>query len=260
MKKWILFLSFMLYGCIQTNFKDSITVIDTDLFEIVMPAGWEYRKHQGDDSFVGEISKGDSTLFFDYSEMGYSWGLEKGKEEYLSSNDWIPEDLFQEKGIIHVAPFSFYEELMNNKEKRMGILEKHKIFTDDKDKIKPFPRTSEFVSSFTKSSDLNSNFEFVGRVEYRGKVEEFEFNVPKKYACNKITYFESDTFYAKLSEPSSRDCGVLGIYFRKKNSSFSFVLYSNGTLLDEDVEEVVKSFKSIRFHNHPVGVLTKVSI
>ena len=221
--------------------------IDTGKFTIQMPIGWEYQQHQGIDSFVGEISNSLNTLSFDYSEMGYSWGLGFGEKEYIDDEKWIPYNLFQKKGTIYVGPLKYYNELMADKRQRMEVLGKSGIVKDEKSRIQPFPDRDAFVITVVKDQMENLNTKYTGTVTYAGETTTIPITVPKEYACNKISYSETKDFYIKLSEPVCEDMGDLGIYFKSKTSKFTFNLYTQEVPNQSDIEVIKKAFHTIQF-------------
>ena len=70
----------------QNNGKSHL--IDFDLFSIILPTDFKYKRIDGIDSFVGEIKNGKSTFFFDYGWYSYSL-TEENKERQLFATDTI---------------------------------------------------------------------------------------------------------------------------------------------------------------------------
>ena len=63
-------------------------LIDFDLFCIILPNDFKYKKVDGIDSFVGEIKNGKSKFIFDYGWYSYSL-TEENKESQLFATDTI---------------------------------------------------------------------------------------------------------------------------------------------------------------------------
>jgi hypothetical protein len=85
----ILFLFLLLISCnngvnyvSQNDGKSHL--IDFDLFSIILPTDFKYKKVDGTDSFVGEIKNGKTTLFFDYG--WYSPSPPMDKESYIQES------------------------------------------------------------------------------------------------------------------------------------------------------------------------------
>ena len=98
--KYILRFSFLLLAFPIFSFScgERQKVLDLKVFKITVPKDWIYKKQKGIDSFVGEISTGNSSLSFDYSTMGYaSFGPDEAKlhhfaidtsEKFISKTVW----------------------------------------------------------------------------------------------------------------------------------------------------------------------------
>jgi hypothetical protein len=70
-RRWlfILFLPFLICSLSLTSgWKD----LDLGAFKISIPQEWNYKKVQGDDSFIGDILGPKSLLSFDFSDTGYA--------------------------------------------------------------------------------------------------------------------------------------------------------------------------------------------
>jgi hypothetical protein len=63
---------------------DGNHLIDFDLFSIVLPKDFEYKKVDGIDSFVGEIKNGESKFIFDYG--WYSPSPPMDKESFIEES------------------------------------------------------------------------------------------------------------------------------------------------------------------------------
>lgn len=93
--KYILRFSFLLLAFPVFSFScgERQKVLDLKVFRITVPKDWIYKKQKGIDSFVGEISTGNSSLSFDYSTMGYaSFGPESEQESREIGYPVIPDE------------------------------------------------------------------------------------------------------------------------------------------------------------------------
>ncbi|WP_291727800.1 hypothetical protein, partial [Bernardetia sp.] len=97
----LLTLSILLFGCSKQD-NNKIKVLDTGLFTIEVPSGWEYKEKEGIDSFVGEIHGKDIILRFDAGI--YTSRLVLSEEEYINdSRNWIPDFPYYEEGVIYTS-------------------------------------------------------------------------------------------------------------------------------------------------------------
>lgn len=104
-KRWLTSI-LLLLSC---SSKDSnLQKLDLQAFSISIPKQWHYRKEQGIDSFVGEISGPKVSLFFDYSDMGYAGHLDESLEENIhidSTNNFVTKIIWPKiigKGITGI--------------------------------------------------------------------------------------------------------------------------------------------------------------
>tara|TARA_R110002096_G_scaffold309403_4_gene503991 strand:- start:17898 stop:18611 length:714 start_codon:yes stop_codon:yes gene_type:complete len=220
--------------------------LNAERFTIDLPADWQFIKHQGIDSFVGEVANSSVTLIFDYSKMGYSWGIGDGEEQYLAENKWLPDGLFTKKGILYVDP-RYYKRLMENKKDREDVFLKHEGLNNDVNKIQVIPNKNDFELKVIKNPYWRPKSDFIGFATYQNVTMSFPFDIPDEYACNKITFKQTFDYNIKLSEPLCEGSGVLGIYFKSRSSNFTFAMRAEKTPTEGEIQLIKQAFETINF-------------
>jgi hypothetical protein len=144
---------------------DGNHLIDFDLFSIVLPKDFEYKKVDGIDSFVGEIKNGESKFIFDYG--WYSPSPPKDKKAFIEES---------RKSMDFVTMQSFLNQI---------DLKKHQ---NDKGEINPREITKRIKNltlhkmsdSIVSKNKFKDNCEFYYTLEFEEKEYKVQFCIPEE--------------------------------------------------------------------------------
>ena len=149
-------------------------LIDFDLFSIILPTEFKYKKIDGIDSFVGEIKNGKATFFFDYGWYSPKPPFDEKKyiEESRKGMDFETTQKFFNK--IDLKPYEDENGSVNPKEiiKKVKNLTLHKM-TDSMAILNSFKTNCEYYYSF-EYEKVEFNIPFCVPKEEREKFENYE--------------------------------------------------------------------------------------
>lgn len=227
-----IFLTVLLIACdIQSS--NELKIINTKVFEIKVPASWEYKKEKGIDSFVGRIVGKNVELYFDYSEMGYANYLIPTIEEFVFEEElnWMPiVPAYMKSGVIYTC----------------GDVENKKASIMKKQGIKDFSKVKVEKYQTPKKEILCEKGKYTAILTYKDTVEIIDINIPEKI---KKYHFEIDTigkYYRKIITPKNGTKGITGVYFKDLHSNFNFHLFGKNLSIKNQTK-AIKAFKTIKF-------------
>jgi len=223
--------------------------IDGGACSIELPAGWKYVPRSGTDSFVGEFHAENVFMAFDYSPEGYSWRLPSSRDSFLNGKraEWIPICAFCESGTIYTSARDI-KAYRAEKLKELGPAEfsKHKF-----ERFPPDDYSIEIKSDFDPAAHEGADYVGV-LVKPSGKRLEVDIKLPEEIKYTETTWRETDKFHIGTAISTSAGKGTTGVFYKDKNSNFTFVLSTSSAISTELQQQLVASFKTIKFKKYNV--------
>jgi len=240
-KKWLyIFVLPFIISCISAT--DGWKELDLGAFKISIPNDWDYKKMQGEDSFIGGITGPKVALYFDYSNMGYANHLTPTEDEYLKDEEWLMDCPLYKPGITYTANFNVKSE----KAKQM----KEKGITDSslvKVEGDPCFNAKKLIHTPTSKQLIKyPNADYIAALIYKGDTTLVPIHIPATIKKQNIKVDSTDKYVVKIVWPKVTGNGMTGIYVHGRKSNFNFQM-SGKNLSAEDQELALKSFKTITF-------------
>lgn len=232
----IILLCLFTISCKEKSTKDKL--IDIGPFSFTVPHDFEYKKLQGIDSFVGEITNGETTFSFDYGK--FSPKPPMTEQEFLAKNS---ETL--NLGSLHLllkkidpTPYQNDDGSVSLQEidKRIKNLELKQNTENIKFSMYPDKEFKYYYS--LKFDDKQYNFPFFGYEVHKNNIKNFTI---KTDTIN--NYKRTISIYNK-KDNTENDC----VFFKdlKDDSLFSqlwFGIPSNHKLSEELLKKILNSVK-----------------
>ncbi|QHT65655.1 hypothetical protein GXP67_02725 [Rhodocytophaga rosea] len=231
--KFIVFIPILIVilGCNKRT-PNETKIIDTDKFEIEVPADWKYKKAQGEDSFVGRIIGNGVDLSFDWSEMGYANPLIASEKEFVYERDWewMPSHLpYGKEGVIYTSG--------NVQGERERIMKEKGINDTLLVRVEPFQIPEKEI--------IFQDKQYKVILTYKDTVVQIGIQIPEDVKNHQVQVDTTGIYKRKLIRPREGKIGITGVYFEDLNSTFNFNLAGEVVGL-ENQEKAINSFKTIK--------------
>ena len=229
--KVIILILFFLVGCKEPNPNEK-KIIDTDGFEIEVPANWRYKKEKGIDSFAGRIKNKEVDLSFDWSEMGYANHLIADEKEYLIERkwEWMPMNLpYAREGVNYTSG-----DVQSEKEK---IMKEKGISDTSIVKVEKIQIPKEEI--------LFEENKYKAILTYKDTIVKVDIEMPEEIKEYQIQIDTIGNYRRKLIRPKNEKKGITGVYFKDLRSNFNFNLFGRNLSL-ENQEKAIQAFKTIK--------------
>ncbi|MDB5131297.1 MAG: hypothetical protein JWR02_1046 [Mucilaginibacter sp.] len=238
-KKWLLILTFPILVSFLSM--DIWKQLDLGSFKISIPKGWNYKKAQGEDSFIGKIVGPKVSLFFDCSTSGYASHLIPTEREYLNQREWNT-GYFYKPGVTYTADFNVKNERAAQM-KKLGTTDSTLVHVEADPSYQTktnihFP-TSAQKAKFPKA-------DYIADLTFRDSTIYVPISIPPVIKSHNIQIDATEKYIIKIVSPKIAGNGMTGIYIHSRSSSFNFQM--NGKNLSaKDQESALKAFKTIKF-------------
>jgi len=216
--------------------------LDLGAFKISVPQEWNYKKVQGEDSFVGYIEGQKVSLSFDCSNMGYANHLLPTEDEYLKKEEWLMNCPLYKPGITYTANFNVKSEKARQM-KEKGITDSSLVKVEGD----PCFNAKKYVHKPTP--DQKNKFpkaDYIADLTYKGETVAVPIQLPEIIKMHNIQIDSTDKYVIKTIWPKVAGKGMTGVYIHSRKSGFNFQM-SGKNLLAKDQELALKSFNSIKF-------------
>lgn len=213
--------------------KQGFKIIDLKAFEIEVPEGWEYKKEQGFDSFVGRIIGDSINLSFDYSEMGYANSLIMSKEDYFEN--WKSKSYMNP--YLQMTTDTFYTSI--DLEKATEKI-KQDIGIRDSTKFKVVQ-----IDTSLQQKIIQKGQKYIGVRMYRDTTYQAEINIPEEILNHSFAIDTIGRYRRKIIKPKQGKKGLTGVYFKDLKSDFNFQM-SVYDLSLQNQKKAINAFKSIK--------------
>lgn len=219
-------------GCDQKEFdvyveseKPNWHKIDLKNFELETPKEYQFQPHQGIDSFVGEISNGQVTFFFDYG-----W--------YSNKGPMTAKDLFEKYATRSF--FDFLDDSIKNEIKVENI------------------RRDMWKDLFIKNVIQKDSGQYVAEIQYKDRVISHPFDLfDQELEDNKKRYefetFQDSLFYKKIYFPkNTENHNEAGAYLEdligKQKNSFQFnkLSFYTSNVNHTNQQEIIQILRSLK--------------
>lgn len=212
-------------------------LIDFDVFSIILPTDFRYKKVDGIDSFVGEIKNGNTIFFFDYGWYFPSPPMDKKSyiEKSRKSMDFETTQKFFNQ--IDLKPYENLKGKINPREivKKIKNLSLYKL-----------------SDSIATHNNFRDNCEFYYSFEFEGKEYNVPFCIPKKeleqfayYQVNIDTvgsYKRTIALWKDKENPNISSVHFEPIY-GNLNNQLSIEIKSNDEFDANELREIFKKVK-----------------
>jgi PBP1b-binding outer membrane lipoprotein LpoB len=243
LKKTILvFLSILLLsscnnGVKYVSQKDSQNhLIDFDVFSIILPTDFRYKKVDGIDSFVGEIKNGNTIFSFDYGWYSPSPPMDKKSyiEKSRKSMDFETTQKFFDQ--VNVKPYENVKGEINVRQ----MVEKIKNLS-----------LHNMSDSIATHNNFKGNCEFYYSLEFEGKEYKVPYGIPKEklkqFECYQVnidtigSYKRTIALWTDKENPNISSVNFEPIY-GNLNNKLSIGIKSDNEF---DVNELQEIFKKV---------------
>jgi hypothetical protein len=241
MNKKLLFILSPTLIIICASFIDGWKELDLGSFKISVPKEWNYKKLQGDDSFIGDIVGPRSALSFDYSTTGYASNLIPTEAEYLKTGRWLIDCPLYKPGVTYTAVFNVKnEKIRQMKEKGIADsslvkVEADPCFEAKKNISKP---TTEQKNKFPKA-------DYIATLTYNGDTAVLPIQIPSAIKNENIKIDTTEKFIIKTVWPKISGQGLTGVCIHSRTSKFNFQM-SGKNLSATDQALALQAFKTIK--------------
>lgn len=216
--------------------------LDRGAFKISIPKEWNYKKVQGEDSFVGYIGGQKVFLNFDYSNMGYANHLLPTEDEYIKKEEWLMDCPLYKPGVTYTANFNVKSEKVRQM-KEKGITDSSLVKVEGD----PCFNAKKLIHTPTSKELIKyPNADYIARLIYKGDTAMMPILIPAQIKKHHIMVDSTDKYIIKTIWPKVAGKGLTGIYIQGRKSSFNFQM-SGKNLSASDQELALKSFKTIQF-------------
>lgn len=222
------------------GFNNGYKELDLNEFKITVPIHWKYKKLQGGDSFIGEITGPKTKLFFDCSSRGYANDLMSTQEQYVMSEEWIKLCLFCKAGVTYTASWDV-------KKVRESIMKEKGITDTNLVKVEAFPNYEmKILSPTLQQKQKFPKADFIAKLTSKDSVITIPIEIPSEIKSHNIKIDTTNQYIIKTIYPKTFGRGMTGIYIKKLNSSFNFQMNGNN-LPRQQQEQALAAFKTIKF-------------
>jgi hypothetical protein len=219
---------------------DDVKELNLKVFKITIPKNWNYKKVQGEDSFVGEIiTAKKSVLSFDYSNMGYANSLIPSEKEYLDKGDWLRECIFCKPNVTYTASFNVKAEKLSQM-KAKGITDSSLV----KVEAYPNPEKSIHLANHLEKQKY-PKADYIALLTYKGNTISYPIQIPDKIKFHNIHIDTTDKYIIKTVWPKKVGTGMTAIYFHGRKNHLTFNLGGSG-LSQIEQEQALLAFKTIK--------------
>ncbi|WP_207535686.1 hypothetical protein [Desertivirga arenae] len=215
-------------------------VLDLESFSIVIPKSYSYKKHTGEDSFIGElVTTKKQSIVFDFSWEGYANSLLPTAEEYLQTEEWMPSCPF----CVHGVQYTLAEHVQRVKAREMkerGIKDSSLVH------VEPFIRPEKRISLPTPEQRIKySQADYIATLTNKDSSIIIPVSIPEVVKQHHIQVDTTDAYFIKTIYPKAGGKGMTGLYIRGRKNSLTFNIV--GMNLDEkEQKEVLEAFATVR--------------
>jgi len=239
-RRWlfILFFPFLICSLSLTNgWKD----LDLGAFKMSVPQEWNYKKAQGDDSFIGYIEGQKVSLNFDCSNMGYASHLLPTEDEYIKKEKWLMDCPLYKAGVTYTANSNVKNEKVRQM-KEKGITDSAMVKVEGD----PCINAKKYVHKPTvNQKNKFPKADYIADLTYKGETVIVPIQMPEAIKIHNIQIDSTDKYVVKTIWPKVAGKGLTGIYIHSRKSSFNFQM-SGKNLSAENQELALRAFKTIK--------------
>jgi hypothetical protein len=228
----------IIFSCLSST--DAWKSLDLGNFKISIPRAWEYKKLQGEDSFIGEIIGPKVLIKFDFSNNGYANSLISTEQEYLNKKEWQNIGYFYKPGVTYTADFDV---------KKVKAAQMKKLGTTDSTLVRveadPSYQTKTIVHPPTPAQKIKfPAADYIADITFKDSTIYVPIAIPDQIKSHNIKVDTTDSFIIKTIWPKEPSKGITGIYIKGKSSGLTFNMVGIN-LSKKDQDLALRAFKSI---------------